>query len=60
MKCPCGFDTRLAPSTAAWHRAHRANHVEVYPRCDAQTLANLDALVVVYERREAVEEVRTS
>lgn len=59
MKCPCGFDTKLSPNTAAWHRAHRVNHLEVFPRADAQTHANLDALVVMYERREAVAEVRS-
>ena len=51
--CVCGFSTKLDPRTAAFHRAHRANHVEVFPRLDAQTLANLDALVHVFEQREA-------
>lgn len=59
MKCVCGFDTKLPPNSAAWHRAHRANHLEVFPRVDAQTLANLDALVTVFERKEAIAEVRS-
>jgi hypothetical protein len=60
VKCPCGFDTRLAPSSAAWHRAHKANHLEVYPRSTPETIANLSHLVEVHERREAVAEVVTS
>lgn len=51
--CTCGFATRLNPNTAAYHRAHRANHLEVFPDVDAATRANMDALVAMFERREA-------
>lgn len=57
--CPCGFTTKLDPRSAAYQRAHRANHIEVYPRLDAFSLANLDRLVEIYEQREAVAEVRS-
>lgn len=52
MICPCGFQTKLAPRTAAFQRAHRANHLEVFPRSDALTIANLNRLVEIYEQKE--------
>lgn len=53
MRCGCGFAAKLDPRSAAYHRAHRVVHLEVYPHVDAMTRANLDALVHVFERREA-------
>lgn len=50
--CACGFDCKLEPTSAAWHRAHQAVHLIVFPRCDAVTRASLQTLVDLYERRE--------
>lgn len=48
----CGFDTKLDPRTGAYHRAHRANHLEVFPNVDKATRDALDVLVSVFELRE--------
>lgn len=51
--CACGFFcSKLDPNSAAWHRAHRAVHLEVFPAVDAGTIANLNTIVDMYERRE--------
>lgn len=49
----CGFDTKLDPRTGAYHRAHRANHLEVFPNVDKATRSSLDTLVRIFEQREA-------
>lgn len=51
-KCPCGFDTKLDPVSAAYHRAHRANHLEVFPAVDGGTRAALDKLIEIHESLE--------
>lgn len=58
--CVCGFVTKLNPRSSAYHRAHRANHLEVFPGVDAATRRNLDELVRVFELRESGDTVVVS
>jgi hypothetical protein len=52
MRCVCGFSANLDPRFAAWHRAHRVVHLEVFPGADVLTRKNLDTMVETYEQRE--------
>jgi hypothetical protein len=49
----CGFQTKLDPQTAAYHRVHRENHLAAFPSVDAETRRNLDMLVSLFEMRAA-------
>lgn len=51
-RCICGFRTVHAPTSSAFHAAHRDHHLRVYPGVDVVTRNSLDRLVEVHRERE--------
>jgi hypothetical protein len=55
--CPCGFISRagISPTSAEYHRQHRARHLARFPNAGDSTAEALDDLIARAERHELVE-----